>query len=88
MFGTYIGVLSDAARSEIFLQTGAWEKIWHLLIPPMMTLLDDFEVRWKLAGLSLVQDVIEGAPPVLLTRTGVDGLLYQARSISTTRLRC
>jgi len=29
-------------------QRDQYEKIWHLLIPPIMTMLDDYEPKYKL----------------------------------------
>jgi hypothetical protein len=51
--------------------------MWHLLVPPMMTLLDDYQMRWKISGLRVVSDLLDTVPPTLLSRTGLDGLLYK-----------
>lgn len=40
-----------------------------------MVLLDDYEVKYKLQGVLLVQLLLKGSPPELLKRTGIDGLL-------------
>ncbi|KAF8529111.1 hypothetical protein BU17DRAFT_80296 [Hysterangium stoloniferum] len=52
-----------------------YEYIWHLVIPPIMTLLDDYESYYKLDGVKVVCELLNHAPPELLKRTGVDGLL-------------
>lgn len=59
------------------LQQDEYERIWHLLIPPVMTLLDDYEARYKLQGVVTVQMLLQHVPVDILKRTGVDGLLKQ-----------
>ncbi|KAH9938718.1 uncharacterized protein B0H18DRAFT_1081270 [Fomitopsis serialis] len=54
----------------------AYEKLWHLLIPPVMTLLDDYETFYRLRGVNVASDMIQRVPADLLRRTGVDGLLF------------
>lgn len=39
-----------------------------------MTILDDFEARWKLEGVRILDVLIEKAPSDLLKRTGLDQL--------------
>lgn len=63
-------------------QSEAFEHMWHLVIPPVMTLLDDFEVRYKLQGVIIVQEMLLRLPKELIKRTGVDGLIQQV--LSTT----
>lgn len=41
-----------------------------------MTLLDDFDARYKLQGLEVVAEMLKTVPAELLRRTGVDGLLF------------
>ena len=50
--------------------------MWHLLIPPVMTLLDDFEVKFKLQGVLVVQQMLQHVPKSLLKRTGINGLIH------------
>jgi len=47
----------------------------------MMTLLDDYEAPYKLRGIRVVSDFLARAPPHLLQRTGVDGLLFSVRRL-------
>ena len=49
--------------------------MWHLLIPPIMLMLDDYEVQYKIQGVKLVSQLSKTVPPELLKRTGVDALL-------------
>ena len=52
-----------------------YERVWHLVIPPMMTLLDDYEVPYKTLGVRIVSEMLDRVPPELLRRTGMDGLI-------------
>ncbi len=56
-------------------QTDAYERLWYLVVPPVMTLLDDFEARYKLLGIQVVDAVLEHAPIPLLIRTGISDLI-------------
>ncbi|KAL1658813.1 hypothetical protein GGF50DRAFT_66522 [Schizophyllum commune] len=53
----------------------AYEDLWHLIIPPVMTLLDDYQSAYKLKGIVVVRDVLARVPAGLLKRTGVAALL-------------
>ncbi|KAF9468776.1 hypothetical protein BDZ94DRAFT_1244563 [Collybia nuda] len=52
-----------------------YDNIWHLVIPPVMTLLDDYEARYKLCGVTIVSAMLRHVPKSLLSRTGVDSLI-------------
>ncbi|OCB84534.1 hypothetical protein A7U60_g8520 [Sanghuangporus baumii] len=52
-----------------------YEQAWHLLIPPVMTFLDDHQSPYKLRGVMLVSDLLEKVPVTILKRTGIDQLL-------------
>ncbi|KAL5527207.1 hypothetical protein ACEPAG_5998 [Sanghuangporus baumii] len=52
-----------------------YEQVWHLLIPPVMTFLDDYQSPYKLRGVMLVSDLLEKVPVTILKRTGIDQLL-------------
>lgn len=41
-----------------------------------MTLLDDYEVRFKLQGVFVVQQMLQHVPKGLMKRTGIDGLIH------------
>ena len=47
-----------------------------------MTLLDDYEVKFKLQGVKLVSEMLKNVPAELLRRTGIDGLLFAVSSHS------
>ncbi|KAF7331859.1 hypothetical protein MKEN_00066000 [Mycena kentingensis (nom. inval.)] len=55
-----------------------YEELWHLLIPPLMAFLDDYEAAYKLAGVRITAALLERVPGTLLRRTGVDSLLSEA----------
>jgi tRNA nucleotidyltransferase (CCA-adding enzyme) len=54
------------------------ERVWHLLIPPLLTLVDDWEVKYKQLGVELVGRTLEVTPPSLLTKTGLDDVFEGA----------
>ena len=51
------------------------ESLWPLLVPPLMTLVDDYEPAFKLRGILAMADVLERVSASLLKRTGLDVLL-------------
>ncbi|KAE8219529.1 hypothetical protein CF319_g6793 [Tilletia indica] len=70
--------------------TTAWEENWHLVLPPLLTLLEDSDPHFRLLGtrllLTAVLDPSEGTgvPPSLLIRTNVVPLLMDALETSFT----
>lgn len=69
------------------LRRDAYETSWHLIIPPVMTLLDDYEARYKLQGVEIVSEMLRRVPKELLKRTGVDGLMRTSLSTCLTHLQ-
>ncbi|TFK22203.1 hypothetical protein FA15DRAFT_644541 [Coprinopsis marcescibilis] len=57
------------------LQESTYEGVWHLVIPPLMTYLDDYQAPYKLWGLIIADAMLKRVPPSLLWKTGIDGLL-------------
>jgi hypothetical protein len=57
------------------MSTTEFEQRWPLLIPPIMTLCDDREGKWRLRILKTVSKLLQKAPPDLLRRTGLNDLL-------------
>jgi len=41
-------------------QSVAYESLWHLVIPPVMTLLDDYEAAYKYVVLKLFRNARKG----------------------------
>ncbi|TKA33786.1 hypothetical protein B0A50_00622 [Salinomyces thailandicus] len=54
------------------------EELWHLIVPPLLTLVDDWEVGYKTMGAQMLNVVLEVTPPLLLERTGLGDVLEQA----------
>ncbi|KAH9059363.1 hypothetical protein EDB87DRAFT_1622556 [Lactarius vividus] len=67
-------------------ETDAYERLWYLVVPPMMTLLDDFEARYKLLGIQVVNAMLEHVPPSLLNRTGISELILASLNRALTFL--
>ncbi|OMP86226.1 CCA tRNA nucleotidyltransferase, mitochondrial [Diplodia seriata] len=47
------------------------EKIWPLVVPPVLALLDDSDPKFKAKGCDLLRLLLEITPPSLLKRTGL-----------------
>ena len=59
-----------------FPQREEFESQWHLLIPPIMTFLDDYQAPYKLKGIALVSRLLDRVPVGVLKRTGLVQLLF------------
>ncbi|KIY71824.1 hypothetical protein CYLTODRAFT_418536 [Cylindrobasidium torrendii FP15055 ss-10] len=55
-----------------------YETIWPLLIPPLMTILDDYQVPYKLHSVIILRQMLQNLSASLLRRTGLDVLLTQS----------
>ncbi|KAF5363567.1 hypothetical protein D9756_000959 [Leucocoprinus leucothites] len=64
----------------------AYEDLWPLLIPPTMTLLDDFQSRHKLEGVRVVSFMLYTIPKQMLRRTGVDELIFTSLKAGLSHL--
>ncbi|KAJ7895953.1 hypothetical protein B0H14DRAFT_3425910 [Mycena olivaceomarginata] len=69
------------------IQSEAYEELWHLVVPPLMALLDDYEARYKLMGVTITSTMLERVPPSVLKRTGLDSLLIASLNRSLTQLQ-
>ncbi|KAJ6584806.1 hypothetical protein B0H19DRAFT_1106681 [Mycena capillaripes] len=67
--------------------SNAYEELWHLVVPPLMTLLDDYEARYKLMGVRIASAMLERVPSSVLKRTGVDSLLIASLNRSLAQLQ-
>ncbi|KAK5132287.1 hypothetical protein LTR08_009195 [Meristemomyces frigidus] len=54
------------------------EEVWPLLIPPVLTLLDDWEPNYKRQGAQLLLQLLAATPPLLLERTGLGEVFEEA----------
>jgi hypothetical protein len=67
-----------------------FESIWPLFIPPLMTLLDDYDPPFKIRGIHILNEMLKPVDPKLLKRTGIDTLLFSVcpvLSVMVMRLR-
>lgn len=62
------------------------EKEWPILIPPLLTLLDDMETRYRALGATLLTRLIKTTPPSFLKRTGLGDVFASALSPSLHHL--
>lgn len=51
---------------------------WPLIIPPLLTLIDDWEAKYKALGASFTTALLNATPPELLERTGLGEVFEQA----------
>lgn len=58
------------------IQSSDYDRLWYLIVPPVMTLLDDYEAACKLRGIAIISGMLKNVPPDLLRRTGVDELIF------------
>lgn len=54
------------------------EGVWHLVIPPLLTLIDDWETKYKRLGAELLAHVLAVTSPTLLERTGLAEVFEEA----------
>jgi Tti2 family len=70
-----------------------FENRWPLFIPPIMTLSDDREGKWRLRILTTISKLLKKAPADLLRRTGIQDLLltvsfpWNTRSFTDSRIQ-
>ncbi|KIJ70362.1 hypothetical protein HYDPIDRAFT_105071 [Hydnomerulius pinastri MD-312] len=69
------------------IEPSAYESTWPLLLPPVMSFLDDYQAPYKVLGVRLVSHMLTRVPPELLVRTGVDALLFTSLTNSLNHLR-
>jgi len=54
------------------------EDVWHLVVPPLLTLIDDWETNYKRLGAQLLTRLLVATPPLLLERTGLAEVFAEA----------
>ncbi len=59
----------------LLVQENDWEMLWPMVIPPIMTMLDDHEMRGRLSGIVVAEALVNGVPTTLLRHTGVGELI-------------
>ena len=60
------------------LDEGVVEEVWPQILPPLLTLVDDWEAKYKTLGVEYVQQLLKVTPPALLTKTGLGEVLEDA----------
>ncbi|KAI0034408.1 hypothetical protein K488DRAFT_84026 [Vararia minispora EC-137] len=83
---SYLGIEEVLIWCLERIPTDAYDRLWYLVVPPTMTLLDDYEMRYKVAGTRAVDAVLRTAPPDLLLRTGVADLFFTSLKRALTLL--
>ena len=68
------------------LDASAIEREWGQLIPPILTILDDIEVAYKIRGCQLLHNLLLNTPPPLLQRTGLTPVFEQSLFTCTSYL--
>ncbi|EME78614.1 uncharacterized protein MYCFIDRAFT_143868 [Pseudocercospora fijiensis CIRAD86] len=53
-------------------------EVWPLVIPPILTLLDDWETKYKQLGTELLTFLLKSTPTSLLNRTGLGEVFEEA----------
>jgi tRNA nucleotidyltransferase (CCA-adding enzyme) len=54
------------------------ERLWPLLVPPILTLVDDWETKHKRFGADLLHSLLRATSPSLLSRTGLGSVFEEA----------
>ncbi|KAM0717596.1 hypothetical protein Q7P37_007448 [Cladosporium fusiforme] len=54
------------------------ERLWPLLVPPILTLVDDWEIAHKRLGAELLHSLLRATSPQLLSRTGLGPVFEEA----------
>lgn len=60
------------------LEEKSTEQLWPLLVPPILTLVDDWETQYKQLGAELLHSLLRATPPTLLSRTGLGSVFEDA----------
>jgi tRNA nucleotidyltransferase (CCA-adding enzyme) len=54
------------------------EEVWPRIIPPLLTLVDDWEAKYKTLGVELTQQLFQVTAPSMLARTGLGEVFEEA----------
>ncbi|KAI9667504.1 MAG: CCA tRNA nucleotidyltransferase, mitochondrial [Bathelium mastoideum] len=57
---------------------GTVEKEWGLLVPPLLTIVDDVDYSFKARGCAMLNLLLNATPPHLLARTGLGDVIEEA----------
>ncbi|KAK4494397.1 hypothetical protein PRZ48_014695 [Zasmidium cellare] len=53
-------------------------EVWPLVVPPILTLIDDWETKYKRIGTERLHSLLRATPPALLDRTGLGEVFEEA----------
>ncbi len=73
-----LNVMSAIGAGAHFNQETLIEKHWPMIIPPVLTILDDDSPEIKARGCGLLDTLLKITPPALLERTGLSQVLTDA----------
>jgi hypothetical protein len=51
----------------------------HLLIPPILIVLDDYDVLYKEQGVDMVHTMIKKLDPLYISRYGLDNVFFEVK---------
>lgn len=54
------------------------EKNWHAIVPPLLTIIDDADIKYKAMGCEMVKILLDKTPPAFLKRTGLGDIFEDA----------
>jgi hypothetical protein len=74
---TNLGIANILRYCIESMEVSELEQRWPLLVPPIMTISDDREAKWRMRILPCISSLIEKAPADLLRRTGLQDLLQE-----------
>jgi tRNA nucleotidyltransferase (CCA-adding enzyme) len=60
------------------LEEKSTERLWPLLVPPILALVDDWETKHKQLGAELLHSLLRATSPNLLSRTGLGSVFEEA----------
>ena len=64
------------------------ERSWPLVVPPLLTLLDDHETYYRRQGVRALRLFLQRTPAVLLERTGLGELIQKVRASDASAMQC
>ncbi|QRW05517.1 short chain dehydrogenase [Ceratobasidium sp. AG-Ba] len=73
-----IGSWNTLAWVLSHLESDSFESLWPLIIPPLLTLVDDYDPAYKIRGIAVTNALLQRISASLLHRTGIDELLFKA----------
>lgn len=65
-------------------QTKELEAEWPLVLPPLLSFLDDYSAPNKLAGNAILDELLERVEPSLLVRTGVGKVFEKVSQVQAS----